>query len=190
MTEITGVQTVSGDFVSRPDFGSLPPRRHFPAALPPQEGPITAARGGTSPVGLDAQAVIYRLEEAGTSLLCLPNTGHSTRLRTSKFEVLTSALDGTSWASATSEPSRLRPPPPDSARIDRMDEAFGWLTLIPRDRYVLRRIVGARALVSPTTERHLFSWRRLGTAMGADHKAVQRWHAQGIALIVAALRAA
>jgi hypothetical protein len=27
----------------------------------------------------------------------------------------------------------------------------------------------------------------LGVALGADHKAVQRWHAQGIALIVAGL---
>jgi hypothetical protein len=27
----------------------------------------------------------------------------------------------------------------------------------------------------------------LATALGADHKAIQRWHAQGIDLIVAAL---
>jgi hypothetical protein len=45
----------------------------------------------------------------------------------------------------------------------------------------------ARALVSPVTERHLFTWRRLATLLGADHKAVQRWHAQGVAMIVAAL---
>ena len=75
-------------------------------------------------------------------------------------------------------------------RIDRMDEALGWIPLIPRDRYVLRRIVGARSLVSPVTERHLFTWRRLGSLLGADHKAIQRWHAQGIAMIVAALNGA
>ncbi len=55
---------------------------------------------------------------------------------------------------------------------------------------MLRRIVGARSLVHPITERHLFPWRRLGTAIGADHKAVQRWHAQGIDLIVVALNRA
>jgi hypothetical protein len=49
--------------------------------------------------------------------------------------------------------------------------------------------VGARSLVHPVTDRHLFPWRRLGKALGSDHKAVQRWHAQGIALIVAGLRA-
>jgi hypothetical protein len=77
---------------------------------------------------------------------------------------------------------------PDSSRVSRMDEAYGWIALIPADRYVLRRIVGARSLVHPLTERHLYPWRRLGTALGADHKAVQRWHTQGIALIAEALR--
>ena len=52
---------------------------------------------------------------------------------------------------------------------------------------MLRRIVGARSLVHPITDRHLFAWRRSGVVLGADHKAVQRWHAQGIAMIVSAL---
>lgn len=68
-----------------------------------------------------------------------------------------------------------------------MDEAFGWLPLIPPDRWVLRRIVAARCLVHPITGRHLFAWRRLGSLIGADHKAIQRWHRQGVDLIVAAL---
>ena len=59
--------------------------------------------------------------------------------------------------------------------------------LIPIEKYVLRRIVGARSLVSPMTGRYLYSWRRLGTAIGADHKAVQRWYVQGLAMIVARL---
>jgi hypothetical protein len=70
-----------------------------------------------------------------------------------------------------------------------MHESLAWISLIPNERYVLRRIVGARALVSPLTERHLYSWRRLGSVLGADHKAVQRWHANGIDMIVAALLA-
>jgi hypothetical protein len=70
-----------------------------------------------------------------------------------------------------------------------MDEAWQWLTLIPPDRVVLRRIAGARALVHPITERHVYSWRKLAALVGADHKAMQRWHAQAIALIVAGLNA-
>lgn len=86
------------------------------------------------------------------------------------------------------ERARIRPAIPGAAQISRMDEALAWLSLIPADKYVLRRVVGARSLVQPMTGRHLYSWRRLGGAIGADHKAVQRWHAQGIDLIVSALR--
>jgi hypothetical protein len=83
----------------------------------------------------------------------------------------------------------MRPPVPSAAQITRMDEALNWITLIPAERYVLRRIVGARSLVHPLTQRHLYPWRRVAAAVGADHKAVQRWHAQGIELIVGGLNA-
>ena len=84
--------------------------------------------------------------------------------------------------------TRLRPAVPNAGQITRMDEALGWIPLIPLDKYVLRRVVGARCLVNPMTGRHLYTWRRLAVAIGADHKAVQRWHAQGIKMILAALR--
>jgi len=131
---------------------------------------------------VDAAFVIQRLEQAGAALLALPGTGWSTRLRTSSLDIVRTAMESYGWST-----KRLRPPVPSAIDISRMDEAMGWITLIPLDRYVLRRIVGARSLVHPITQRHLFPWRRVATAIGADHKAVQRWHAQGIALIVAAL---
>ena len=112
----------------------------------------------------DAEMVIYRLEEAGAAMLACAD------------------IENYGWTT-----NRIRPPVPSAARITRMEEAMSWIPLIPMDRYVLRRIVGARSLVHPITERHLFPWRRLATALGADHKAVQRWHAQGIDLIVSAL---
>lgn len=130
----------------------------------------------------DAELVICRLEEAGAALLALPGTGWSTKLRGSSLEIVRTAMESYGWTT-----KRIRPAIPSAARITRMDEAMSWIPLIPVDRYVLRRIVGARSLVHPITERHLFPWRRLGTALGADHKAVQRWHAQGIDLIVQAL---
>ena len=139
------------------------------------------ARGAVVSAGaVDAAYVLARLEEAGTTLLCLPNTGHSTRLRTSALEVVRAACVE---ADATPD-RRLRLPMPSPAKVGAMDEAWTWLGHIPNDRYVLRRIVGARALVSPVTERHMFSWRRLGGLLGADHRAVQRWHAEGIDTIV------
>ena len=132
----------------------------------------------------DAAFVVYRLEEAGATLLALPGTGYSPRLRMSHLEVVIAASEAYGG-----ERARMRPPVPPAARITRMDEALGWILMIPKDRYVLRRIVGARSLVSPMTERHLYSWRRLGEVVGADHKAVQRWHAQGIDMLVGGLTA-
>jgi len=130
----------------------------------------------------DADQLTVRLEEAGATLLALPGTGWSTRLRGSNLEIVRSALESYGWTE-----KQIRPSVPSAARITRMDEALGWISLIPLDRYVLRRIVGARSLVHPITERHLYPWRRLATALGADHKAVKRWHGQGIDLIVARL---
>jgi len=130
----------------------------------------------------DAELVTYRLEDAGAALLALPSTGWSTRLRSSSLEIVRTAVESYGWTA-----TRIRPPIPSAERITRMDEAMAWLPLIPVERYVLRRIVGARSLVHPMTERHLYSWRRLACALGADHKAVQRWHKQGIELIVDAL---
>ena len=128
---------------------------------------------------IDGAFVVARLEEAGATLLALPAYGYSTALRTSKLDIVRDAVEAYGH-----DRVRMRPPMPDSGRVSRMDEAFGWLGLIPLESFMLRRIVGARALVSPLTQRHLFSWRRLGEAMGADHKAVQRWHAQGIDWLV------
>ena len=132
---------------------------------------------------VDAEFVVRRLEEAGRTLLALPGTGYSTRLRVSQLDVA-----GEVGAAMGELAGRIRASAPSAACITRMDEALGWLPMIPHDRYVLRRIVDARSLVSPTTERHLFSWRKLGCVIGADHKAVQKWHGQGIGFLVAALR--
>jgi hypothetical protein len=143
---------------------------------------VAIARARPAEAGFDAELVIYRLEEGGSTLLALPQTGYSTRLRQSKLEFVSAALDNSGWME-----KQVRPAIPSAEKITRMDEALAWITLIPQERVVLRRIVGSRSLVSPTTERHLFSWRRLGTLLGADHKAIQRWHAQGIELIVAGL---
>lgn len=131
---------------------------------------------------MDSRAVIQRLEECGRTLLALPSGGYSTRMRSFNLDVVRNAVEAYGWEGGT-----LRPAVPSAAHISRMDAALCWVQLIPQDRYVLRRIVGARSLVNPITDKHLFPWRRIGTMLGADHKAVQRWHSHGIDIIVAAL---
>ncbi len=133
-------------------------------------------------VAMSGAEVVARLEAAGATLMALPARGYSTQLRQMKFDIVHTALEAYGWEGAA-----VRPPVPSAAAISDMDEVFGWLTLIPEARYVLRRILGARALVHPITERHLYPWRRLGAMLGADHKSVQRWHGQGVEMLVAAL---
>ena len=128
---------------------------------------------------IDADFVNARLEEAGRTLLSLPGNGWTTWLRTSSLDIVLTALESYSWSEIS--------PAPSAEKISRMNEAMSWIPLIPIDRYVLRRLVGVRSLVHPITGRHLFPWRRLGITLGTDHKGVQRWHAEGIGLIVAAL---
>ncbi len=129
-----------------------------------------------------AAMLVGRLEEAGATLLSLPSRGPSTRLAQQRYDVVHSALEAYGWEAAP-----VRQTPPSGAAIDRMDEAMRWLSLIPEERFVLRRILGARALVHPLTLRHLFPWRRLGALLGTDHKTIQRWHHDGVHLILAAL---
>ena len=159
-----------------------PTARPKSAAIPGRNRTRPGPRAANPDGPVDSDYVIYRLEEAGATLLALPGTGRSTRIRSSSIEIVRTALEAYGWGA-----ERVRPAVPSADKIDRMDEAMAWIAFIQDNRYVLRRVVGARSLVHPVTDRHLYSWRRLGAALGADHKAVQRWHGQGIAMIVAAL---
>ena len=71
---------------------------------------------------VDAAFVTCRLEEAGATLLALPGTGWSTRLRTSSVDIVRTALESYGWTE-----SRIRPPVPSSAQISRMDETLAWI---------------------------------------------------------------
>jgi len=149
----------------------------------------TAGRSGDHSVvdhagRLDAAALIGLLEDAGATLLALPHSGHSTRMRQMRFDIVHTALEAYGWAA-----EHVKAPVPDAAAITAMDAAFALLTLIPEQKFVLRRVVGARALVHPITRRHLYPWRRLAGVLGADHKSIQRWHGDAIKLILKALEA-
>jgi len=127
---------------------------------------------------------VERLEEAGATLLAMPQRGMGPRLRQVRWPE-TGDSEGTGIDGSD---RCLRPSAPSAAQISRMDETFGWIGLIPGDRVVLRRIVHARSLVSPLSGRHIYSWRKVAALLGADHRAVQRWHLNGLCLILDGLR--
>jgi hypothetical protein len=145
--------------------------------------PAALAPSCAAPGALDAAGVIARLEEAGMSLMSLRvGSGRPNGYHCGLPVPVRDAHEAYGW-----EPEPVQPAVPSAAAIDRMDEAWGWLSLIPTDRYVLRRIVAARALVYPLTERHVHSWRGVGRSIGACHQAARNWHAQGIQIIVTGL---
>ena len=135
-------------------------------------GRLAAAREMTP------EEIVLPQEPAAATLIRLPGKGYTTRLRQMRFEIVHTALEAYGW-----EVPKLRAPVPCAADISAMDEAFSWLALIPEGSFLLRRILGARALVHPLTLRHVFSWRRLAATLGADHKAVQRWHGNGVKIL-------
>ncbi len=155
------------------------------AAVPPhfdrrRTSHAPVSRTKATPRRLDAEAVIARLEQAGRTLLCLPrNAPGVARCQTRHGDVADAAA---AYAALD-----RRHPAPGAAEIGRMDRTLAWVTLIPAERPMIRRIVGCRCLVSPATGRHLFSWRRLAGLTGIDHRLIQRWHAEGIDAIVASL---
>ncbi len=80
-----------------------------------------------------------------------------------------------------------RPPMPSPAAVSERDRVLGWVSPIPQEKFVIRRVVQCRALINTRSGRHVYSWRKLATFLHCDLRAAQRWHAEGIATIVGRL---
>ncbi len=76
---------------------------------------------------------------------------------------------------------------PSAAEISLMDKILAWVELVPKDKLVVKRVVGMRAMVRPENGRHLYSWRAIGKIVGASGTAAMNWHRVGLGIIVAAV---
>ena len=134
--------------------------------------------GPWTPARIEAE-----LQDAGRVLRALAVAGvWPAGLRSAWPEIVREPGEAYGW-----DGTRARPARPGPAEIAAMDQALGWLALIPDERRVLRRIVAARSLTHASTGRPLYSWRRIAGLVGASHVAVARWHAQGLGIIAQAL---
>ncbi len=134
-----------------------------------------------APTRWDSDLVVAAFEAAVATLRALPMTGHSGRLATLRLITLPDEHPG---APADSEPWRPRP---SAAAIDRMDCVLSWLSFLPSDRLILRKLVSLRAQTSVTGR--AMSWRKIADQLHTDKLACQRWHAQAISILVRELRA-
>lgn len=139
--------------------------------------PVTACDRNEVPA-LGRDEVIRRLERAGATLLALRVRGYSTEVAMRRHEVVREAVESYGWQDET-----IRPAVPNARAVAAMDEAFGWLAFIPDSDFVARRVVSARSLVDPVTDRYLFSWYRLGRALRMHTNTVQARHERGVEII-------
>lgn len=127
--------------------------------------------------------LIERLEHAGKTLIALKDTGYRPGLAQRRHDVVQSVWDAFDWIRSP----HLRIPTPSKEDIRLMDEAYEWVLLIPAHRIATRRVVHARSLVHPLSDRYLFSWRKIAIVMSRHHQEVQRLHAHGIKIILEGL---
>ena len=128
---------------------------------------------------MDEQELIRRLEECGRVVLCLPGPRLVQGVVLSRF--IAESEGAAEWRRNIRQPKDA---------IDRANQVLDWLPLMPKDRPVLSRIIVARMLTCPITGRHIHSWRSIARLCGADHKAVQRWHADGLRILCERVNAA
>ena len=124
-------------------------------------------------VEVSAEAIQGRLQHAYKVLFNLPSDGGQ-RLKVATYGYVSELVSvAGKLARIRLNPSRLD--------IELMDEALVWPSLIPN--LTTRRIVSARSMVHPVTDRPVFNWQRLSKALDADVRAIKRWHMEGLCVI-------
>lgn len=72
----------------------------------------------------------------------------------------------------------LRATSPSKDDIPIMDTILTWPNRC--EKVLIRRVLHARSLVNPITDRHVYGWTRLGKLLQSDRKTIKRWHETGL----------
>ena len=152
------------------------------------EAPARAQRGAVSLKPLPLPQAALTPEElaewlawAGSKLLAMNLSDGSPRPPAIAWPAY--ANDASAAYGYTGE--RLRPPRPTSFEIELMDKILA-LPMLCRAVHV-RKIINARLLVTPVSNRHLYSWTKIAYVMHTDARRVARLHRQGLNEIIGAL---
>jgi hypothetical protein len=128
---------------------------------------------------LTADYIKRRIEHAGAVMRCLCVKHPSTLLAQGRAAMISEALEGYVPGGEGAYPT---PGPRD---VSLMDEALSWVLLIPNQ--TRRRLVSLRSQYHPLRERHVLSWRACGERLRISDKSAQRWHAEALEFLEAAL---
>jgi hypothetical protein len=129
---------------------------------------------------LTADYIGRRIEHAGAVMRCLHVKHPSTLLAQGRVLMIREALEGDAPRG-----DKHAYPMPSARDVSLMDEALSWILLIPNE--TKRRVVSLRSQYHPLRERHVMSWRACGAALRVSDKSAQRWHAEALAFLQAAL---
>lgn len=146
--------------------------------------PTIALNDGTIIPFYAAAYVQARLEEAGATLLCMP-AGRFARptMRQNRWAEIARLFGALSGEGAAA--GKRAWPTPSAAKIAAMDEALPWLLLIEEEPR--RRLVAARLLTHPLSQKPLYSWRKLAGTTGVHRETLARWYAEACEEIAAKL---
>lgn len=142
------------------------------------------------------EALELRLAEAGRTLMMLPGGGLPADPGSCWPDVVQSYWDmlgaGTDEASTMEDRIHALEQARNAVQlhasrqqIDRLDEALGWLLMIPQPHW--RKAVMARMLTHPVSERPMYKWSRIARDLGTNPRTVQRWHEKGLKIILVTL---
>ncbi len=129
-----------------------------------------------------AALVAAALEEAGKALLALPpDHEFPDTFRVAWPEIVRAVREG-DRAPEGGMPPALPSAQAIAAMEFRLRWAFRYCASVPK-----RRLVGARMLVNPLSEKHLWSWGRLAGPFRVHRDTVKRWHSTACGEIAAGL---
>jgi hypothetical protein len=130
----------------------------------------------------DVEYVNWWLRRAGMTLMALPHTGPTLGIRLRSLEIVHAVED------AQEERRMVNRWQPSSHDIAAMDAVFpAWLQFIPVTNHKIRLTIGLRSLIRPSTERHIWTWKRIGDRLHCSDEWARQWHAKGVDMIVGAL---
>ena len=137
-------------------------------------------RRGSSPL-IEPNELNDWLEWAGSKLLAmsLPQAGPK-EFRSAWPNFAQDAREAYGYSG-----EKLRPARPGSKEITLMDEILTFPILVTD--VTTRRIINARCLVTPVSNRHLYSWSRIAELLHSDRRSVAGRYTKGLREIAVAL---
>jgi hypothetical protein len=138
----------------------------------------------TEDIPYTADYVRVRVEEAGKTLLMIPNTGVWPMRYASTWPEVLREWEDMLGCNLELDPPRIRP---TMKQMNEYAEVMDWVVMLAtycREKHFVHvaKAIGY-GMLHRQDGRRLLSWRKLGTLLGTDHKRAQAWYDDGIEII-------